>query len=76
MESQEVRTICMRDCPDACSLEVRVEAKAFVLAAGGSARSIGVPKIPGAIANTRMPNCANSRAAGNVKAVTPPLEEE
>ena len=34
----------------------------------------GVLKIPGAMAITLMPNCANSRAAGNISATTPPLE--
>ena len=37
---------------------------------------IGVMKTPGAMAFTRMPNWANSRAIGSVMATTPPLEAE
>ena len=44
-------------------------------ASSGKAMSIGVWKMPGAMALTRMPNCANSRAAGRTSAATPPLEE-
>ena len=40
------------------------EAPSESCAACGSARSIGVPKMPGAIAMTRMPNCDSSRATG------------
>ena len=39
-------------------------------------RSSGVRNRPGAIASTRMPNCASSRAAGKVRPTTPPLEAE
>src|SRR5258705_190569 len=42
------------------------EAPRLSCAACGSARSIGVPKMPGAMATTRMPNCDNSRAAAAV----------
>src|SRR5215211_5250914 len=42
----------------------------------GKVRSIGVAKIPGAIAITRMPNWASSRAAGTVRAATPPFDAE
>src|SRR3954451_1909258 len=38
--------------------------------------SIGVKKMPGAMAQTRMPNCASSRAAGSVSATMPPFEDE
>src|SRR5437588_585635 len=40
------------------------EAARLCCAASGNACSIGVVKIPGAMALTRMPNLANSRAAG------------
>src|SRR5215468_6951641 len=43
-------------------------------ASSGNAINIGVSKMPGAMALTRMPNCANSRAAGSVSAAMPPLE--
>ena len=36
--------------------------------------SIGVSKVPGAIVATRMPVRASSRAAGRVRAATPPFE--
>src|SRR6266568_83224 len=52
------------------------EAPRLACTSCGSARSIGVEKIPGAIASTRMPDWANSRAAGIVKATMPPLEAE
>jgi hypothetical protein len=52
------------------------EAPSESCASCGSALSIGVPKMPGAIASTRMPNCENSRAAGNVSAATPPFDDE
>ena len=35
---------------------------------------IGVSMIPGAIASTRIPNCASSRAAGMVSDATPPFD--
>ena len=37
---------------------------------------IGVSKMPGAIATTRIPTRASSRAAGKVSEATPPLEAE
>ena len=49
--------------------------KSQVIRSCGSARSIGVPNMPGAMASTRTPNWANSRAAGSVSAATPPLDD-
>jgi hypothetical protein len=43
-------------------------------AASGNAWSIGVVKIPGATALTRIQNYANSRAAGRIRLTTPPFE--
>jgi hypothetical protein len=40
------------------------------------AKSIGVPKMPGAIVMLRMPLRARSRAIGRVMPTTPPLEAE
>ena len=45
-------------------------------AAWGRPAIIGVMKTPGAMAFTRMPNWANSRAIGSVMPTTPPLEAE
>uniref|UniRef100_A0A7E4W6I3 G-patch domain-containing protein n=1 Tax=Panagrellus redivivus TaxID=6233 RepID=A0A7E4W6I3_PANRE len=42
----------------------------------GSDASIGVSNKPGAIARTRMPSEAKSRANGNVMAAIAPLEAE
>ena len=43
-------------------------------ASGVMAAIIGVSNTPGAIATTRMPNRASSRAAGSVSDATPPFE--
>ncbi len=45
-------------------------------ASSGSAASIGVSKMPGAMVRTRTPNFASSRAIGSVMPTTPAFDAE
>src|SRR4030081_3562970 len=51
-----------------------IAAARLACTSGGMPDTIGVAKMPGAMAMTRMPNWANSRAAGSISDATAPLE--